>query len=123
MAELLGRLLRSPQGAIGLAIIALVLIAVLFGPWLAPLDPFAISPLQRYRPPGPVNLLGTDHLGRDLLSRILHGASATVAMAMVATLAGTAAGALSARLPPISAAASTSSRCAPLTPSWRFLAF
>jgi peptide/nickel transport system permease protein len=94
MAELLGRLLRSPQGAIGLAIIALVLIAVLFGPWLAPLDPFAISPLQRYRPPGPVNLLGTDHLGRDLLSRILHGASATVAMAMVATLAGTAAGAL-----------------------------
>ena len=74
-----------PQGAIGLAIIALVLIAVLFGPWLAPRDPFAISPLQRYRPPGPVNFLGTDHLGRDLLSRVLHGASATVVMAIIAT--------------------------------------
>ena len=94
MADVLRRLLRTPQGAIGLAIVALVLLAMLLGPWLAPLDPFAISPLQRYRPPGPVNLLGTDHLGRDLLSRILYGASATVTMAMVATLAGTLAGAL-----------------------------
>src|SRR5215207_6207473 len=94
MAEVLRRLVRTPQGAIGLSIIALVLIAVLFGPWLAPRDPFAISPLQSYRPPGPVNFLGTDHLGRDLLSRILHGASATVAMAILATLAGTLAGSL-----------------------------
>ena len=94
MAEVLRRLVRTPQGAIGLAIIALVLIAVLFGPWLAPRDPFAISPLQRYRPPGPVNFLGTDHLGRDLLSRVLHGASATVAMAIIATLAGTVTGSL-----------------------------
>src|SRR5215207_6613573 len=94
MAEVLRRLVRTPQGAIGLAIIALVLIAVLFGPWLAPRDPFAISPLQRYRPPGPANFLGTDHLGRDLLSRVLHGASATVAMAIIATLAGTVTGSL-----------------------------
>ena len=52
MAEVLRRLVRTPQGAIGLAIIALVLIAVLFGPWLAPHDPFAIARCNATAQPG-----------------------------------------------------------------------
>jgi peptide/nickel transport system permease protein len=94
MNEVWGRLLRTPQGALGTAIVALVGIAVLAGPVLAPYDPDAISILARYKPPSAAHLLGTDHLGRDLLSRLLHGAGATVTMALVATLCGTAIGAL-----------------------------
>ena len=92
MAELLRRLLRTPQGALGLAIVALVLIAVLFGPWLAPHDPFAISPLERYRPPGPANFARHRPVRPRHLRRLLYGARATVVMAVLATLAGTLAG-------------------------------
>ncbi|MBM3599705.1 MAG: ABC transporter permease [Alphaproteobacteria bacterium] len=94
MSEVLARLVRSPQGAIGLGIVSLVGIAVVAGPWLAPHDPNAISILARYKPPGGQYLLGTDQLGRDLLSRLLHGAQSTVIMAAIATLCGTVMGAL-----------------------------
>jgi peptide/nickel transport system permease protein len=75
-------------------IVAVVGLVVAAGPALAPHDPSAISILTRYRPPGGAYPLGTDHLGRDLLSRLLHGAQATVVMALIATLCGTAIGAL-----------------------------
>lgn len=94
MAELVRRLVHTPQGAIGLALVALVLVIALAGPALAPYSPEALSPLRRYRPPGPEFWLGTDQLGRDILSRLLAGARATVLLAMLATLLGTLAGAL-----------------------------
>jgi peptide/nickel transport system permease protein len=94
MIEVLSRLVRTPQGAIGVFIIALITVTVAIGPWLAPNDPDAISLLQRYRPPGGGYWLGTDHLGRDLLSRLLHGARSTVLLAMLATISGTLTGAL-----------------------------
>ena len=94
MNEVLARLLRTPQGALGVVIVTAVGLAVIAGPALAPHDPNAISILTRYKPPGGLYPLGTDHLGRDLLSRLLHGTQATVVMALVATLCGTAIGAL-----------------------------
>jgi peptide/nickel transport system permease protein len=94
MDEVLSRLVRTPQGPIGVFIIALIAVMVAFGPLLAPNDPDAISLLQRYRPPGAGHWLGTDHLGRDLLSRLLHGARSTVLLAMLATMCGTLTGAL-----------------------------
>ncbi|WP_439579618.1 ABC transporter permease [Elioraea sp.] len=94
MADLVRRLLRTPQGAVGLALVALVLVIALAGPALAPYSPEALSPLRRYRPPGPEFWLGTDQLGRDILSRLLAGARATVLLAMLATVLGTLAGAL-----------------------------
>jgi len=94
MSEVLARLLRTPQGAIGTAIVAVVGAAVIAGPALAPHDPSALSILARYKPPGGAHWLGTDHLGRDLLSRLLHGARSTVLMALIATLCGTVMGAL-----------------------------
>ena len=74
MADLLRRLVRTPQGAIGLGLVVLVLVLALVGPFLAPHAPDALSPLRRYRPPGPDYWLGTDQLGRDILSRLLAGA-------------------------------------------------
>ncbi len=94
MIELLKRLLRTPQGAVGLFLVAIVFIVVVFGPWLAPRDPEAMSILARYKGPSANFLLGTDQYGRDILSRLLIGARSTVTMAVFATLAGTLAGAL-----------------------------
>lgn len=94
MIELLKRLLRTPQGAVGLFLVVLVFIVVVFGPWLAPRDPEAMSILARYKGPSANFLLGTDQYGRDILSRLLIGARSTVTMAVFATLAGTLVGAL-----------------------------
>ncbi|RWX81203.1 ABC transporter permease [Neorhizobium lilium] len=94
MTEFLKRLLRTPQGAIGVAIVGLVLLVVIIGPWVAPHDPESLAPLQRYKGSSLTYLLGTDQYGRDIFSRLLIGARATVIMAMLATLAGTVVGAL-----------------------------
>lgn len=94
MIEILRRMLRSPQGAIGLVIVALILLVVVIGPWLAPYNPETMAPLQRYKPPSAQFWLGTDQYGRDILSRLLHGAQATVVMALLATALGTLAGAV-----------------------------
>jgi peptide/nickel transport system permease protein len=94
MIDPLRRLLATPQGALGVAIVTLVVVVAATGAWLAPHDPAQIGPLARYRGPGPVYWLGTDQLGRDILSRLLAGAGATVGLAVLATLLGTLAGAL-----------------------------
>jgi len=94
MTELLRRMLRSPQGALGLVLVALMLVVVIVGPWLAPYNPESFAPLQRYKAPSLQFWLGTDQYGRDILSRLLVGARATVLMAIVASALGTLAGAL-----------------------------
>jgi peptide/nickel transport system permease protein len=77
-------------GAAGSLIV--VLIAV-FGPLAAPYDPNAVNFALVQAPLGtPHHLLGTDQLGRDVLSRMLYGARSTLAAGIVSTLLGTAAG-------------------------------
>ncbi|MEP1943882.1 MAG: ABC transporter permease [Sulfitobacter sp.] len=68
-----------------------VLLAVL-GPLLAPYDPSAINIPNRLRPPNAQWLLGTDALGRDLLSRLLHGARWSLGLAFVISVIGLAIG-------------------------------
>lgn len=94
MTDFLKRLLKTPQGAIGIFLVLLVLLVVLFGPLLAPYDPEKLSPLARYKGPSLMYWLGTDQYGRDIFSRLLIGARATVVMAVLATIAGTLIGAL-----------------------------
>jgi peptide/nickel transport system permease protein len=94
MIELFIRLIRKPQGLIGVALLALVAAACLFGPALAPYAPEKIDFLGRFRPPGWHNWLGADQFGRDILSRLMVGARSTVPMALIATLVGSAAGAI-----------------------------
>ncbi len=62
--------------ALGAAIVVLLLIGLaLFGPWLSPADPYQASMLKRLKPIGtPGFPLGTDELGRDMLSRLIVGA-------------------------------------------------
>ena len=94
MIEILKRMLRSPQGALGLVIVGLIALVVIVGPWFAPYDPEKMAPLMRYKPPSAQFWLGTDQYGRDILSRLLHGARATVVLAVLATALGTLVGAV-----------------------------
>src|SRR3954464_10623847 len=94
MPELVRRLWRTPQGALGCAIVALVAVLALAGPHLAPYNPEEFHITARFRGPGPGYWLGTDPLGRDPLSRILVGARPTLALALAATILGTGIGAV-----------------------------
>ncbi len=63
-----------PLTAVGAAIVLLVILAAVCAPVLAPYDPLALHLPDRLQPPGPAYPLGTDEMGRDILSRIFYGA-------------------------------------------------
>lgn len=75
---LLRRILVQPKGAIGLTLVTLYLLLAIFGPALAPQDAFRQNFAQTLRAPSAAHWFGTDQLGRDVLSRILVGARATL---------------------------------------------
>jgi len=79
------QLSRSPLTLAGLAIILLVLLIMVLAPWIAPYDPNALDLRARLAAPGAVHWLGTDQVGRDLLSRIIWGSrvSVTIGVAIV----------------------------------------
>lgn len=60
--------------AVGLVIIAVMLLAAIFAPWIAPYDPSAIDAQGRLSPPSWEHWFGTDHTGRDIFSRVIYGA-------------------------------------------------
>ena len=72
---------------VGLCMVALLVVAAALAPWLAPYDP--IRPVAKSfgspLPPGAPYWLGTDELGRDLLSRVLYGSRISLMVAVVAT--------------------------------------
>jgi peptide/nickel transport system permease protein len=92
--RLLGRArLLNPLTAACVAWITFVVVVAVFAPWLAPHDPNAVNILQRYQPSSAAHLLGTDALGRDLLSRLIWGARLSLTgptlIILLATTAGT----------------------------------
>jgi len=68
------RAARSPQFVIGAALVLLFVLTAVLGPVISPYSPTAQKMSQRLKPPSAEYLLGTDDFGRDVLSRILHGA-------------------------------------------------
>ncbi len=93
------RLSRDPLALVGMATIAAISIAAVSAPWIAPFDPteqffdgmtLEGAPL----PPGEQFLLGTDLLGRDLLSRLLYGARTSLIIGVVANGAAVTVGTL-----------------------------
>lgn len=81
---------RSAGGIVGLVILFVVVTAAVAAPWVAPADPTRPNVMERLLPPawsqgGSSNyLLGTDHLGRDILSRIIWGARISLAVGVLA---------------------------------------
>ena len=78
---------RRTSAIVGLAIIGLVAALAIFAPLVAPFDPNAQDVARRLRPPfqaDSAHLLGTDHVGRDVLSRIIHGTRVALLVAVAA---------------------------------------
>lgn len=90
-----------PVLVLAAAVLALIVLSVVLSPWIAPYPPAAQDLTARLAPPGPAHWLGTDHLGRDTLSRLLDGGRFSLVTAAVATVLtaaiGTGIGVLSAR--------------------------
>ncbi|HZR72045.1 MAG TPA: ABC transporter permease [Bradyrhizobium sp.] len=94
-----GFLRNNPTVAIGGALLAILVLIGIFAPYLGTVDPTAIAPAKRMRPPSELYWFGTDALGRDVYSRVLYGTrvSLTVGLsvAWLATLVGLAIGLVS----------------------------
>jgi peptide/nickel transport system permease protein len=83
------RLRRRKMGMFGLALVILIVGAAILAPWIAPYDPFeqkfdGLTMFGEPLPPGGAYVLGTDLLGRDLLSRLLYGARTSLIIGVVA---------------------------------------
>ncbi|MET1416417.1 ABC transporter permease [Roseibium sp. HPY-6] len=78
------RLVRSPSGLIGLAIVLALVFCAGFADVLAPYSPTKMGAGGRFLPPGGKYLLGTDEFGRDMFSRILYGSRITLLIGAVA---------------------------------------
>ncbi|MFM7705689.1 MAG: ABC transporter permease, partial [Rubrivivax sp.] len=75
------RVLRDPVFWVAAFVVLALLAMAFFGPWIAPADPQASSMLSRLKPIGTEgHPLGTDELGRDLLSRLIVGARLSLFM-------------------------------------------
>ncbi len=86
------RLLRDPTFVVGLIISGLVLVIALHPGLFTGEDPLKLDGSRRLRAPGPEHLFGTDELGRDLFSRVLHGTRLSVSSGLFAVLLATAIG-------------------------------
>src|SRR5438552_124394 len=69
MARAWLRLRRNRAAVAGLVVVAVLIFTAIFAPFLAPYNPYIVALDERLQPPGGAHLLGTDELGRDVLSR------------------------------------------------------
>jgi peptide/nickel transport system permease protein len=91
MARFARRLVNNFGGGSGLlgAVIVLTLLVLAVGaPWIAPRNPLQVDIVNQMQEPGPEFWLGTDQSGRDVLSRIIWGARASISVASIAVIIG-----------------------------------
>ncbi len=85
-AEAAGMFMRNHAAVAGLVVLTLIILAAIFAPILFPADPFAMV-WAPFTPPGQEGwILGTDYLGRDLFSLLLHGARVSIIIGLAAAL-------------------------------------
>ncbi|MBO8162827.1 MAG: ABC transporter permease [Brevibacillus sp.] len=91
--KLLRRFLRNPGAMIGMLLLVLTVVAAVFAPFIAPTDPDQADLRARLAPPSwldeeseSTHLLGTDQVGRDLLSRIIYGARVSLMVGILSVL-------------------------------------
>lgn len=88
VASALGNVRRSRLALVGLILSVPILLMAGLASWIAPADPNLISTAQRLLPPSGTHWMGTDELGRDILSRVLYGARISLSVSISSTLAG-----------------------------------
>jgi peptide/nickel transport system permease protein len=84
--RILRGLLHDRTAVIGLVLVGLLTLAAVLAPLLSPHDPDAVDVARKFLPPSREFPLGTDHLGRDVFSRILFGARLSIGSTLVAVL-------------------------------------
>jgi peptide/nickel transport system permease protein len=78
------RILSEPMGALGIVLVALIVLGALFADFTG-YNPVKLAIRDRFLDPSVSHLFGTDHLGRDLFTRVLHGARIALGVAFIAT--------------------------------------
>lgn len=89
-----GRLLRHRSGMLGLVIVIFYLFIAITAAWVSPFSPIEMHTKDRLQPPGSTYLLGTDEFGRDILSRLMNGATNSLRVALVSVAVSGALGTL-----------------------------
>jgi peptide/nickel transport system permease protein len=82
------RLLRSPTGVVGLAVMALLVLTAIFAPVIAPYNPLAQHTGAELAVPSGTYWVGTDEFGRDIFSRIVYGSRISLIVGVLAVVAG-----------------------------------
>lgn len=94
--------IRQPSLVVSMLVIAAVIIVSIIAPWIAPYEPNQQILLDRLQPPSSSHWLGTDHLGRDILSRLMYAGRFSLTVTTIALLTsailGTIIGAISGRV-------------------------
>jgi ABC-type dipeptide/oligopeptide/nickel transport system permease subunit len=85
---------RSPLSAFWGVVAAAIVLTAVFAPLIAPQDPLTANFRAMAKPPGEFGLFGTDQVGRDVFSRVIHGSQTSLLVAFAAVLLGTTTGAL-----------------------------
>ena len=84
MVQALVRTLTNPMGMFGAIVVSLLVIAAITAPLISPYPPIEQHPGSELLPPGGQFFLGTDNLGRDILSRIIYGSRSSLFVGIVA---------------------------------------
>ncbi|OLZ10506.1 ABC transporter permease [Sulfobacillus thermosulfidooxidans] len=84
----LRRFLRNKLSIVGAVIVLFLVLMALFAPVLAPYPPLATHFSEAFKPPSATHLLGTDELGRDLLSRIIYGSRGSLGAGVLIVFVG-----------------------------------
>jgi peptide/nickel transport system permease protein len=79
---------KKPLGAAGGLLVLVIILMAVFADVLARQDPVRTDPARTLSPPTALHWLGTDHLGRDIYSRIVHGARVSLIVGLASTLLG-----------------------------------
>lgn len=82
-AKALRRFARHRGGMLGAVLLALLVVVAVFAPLIAPYDPLAVSPMEALLPPSAAHPMGTDTLGRDMLSRVIFGARISLRLGLI----------------------------------------
>jgi peptide/nickel transport system permease protein len=98
--EVWKRLLKNKTALFGMGIVVVLIILAILAPYIAPYNPTEVDILNRFKAPSTGHWLGTDELGRDILSRIIYGAQISLQVGIISvsialvfgTLLGTLAG-------------------------------
>jgi peptide/nickel transport system permease protein len=91
-AQALQRTLRNPMGMFGGTVLLVLVMTALLANVVSPYDPIAQYPGRELQPPGVQHWLGTDHLGRDVLSRVIFGSRNSLLVGVLAVMIGAGAG-------------------------------